>query len=185
MGDLTGRPVIRTARSLLRPVSMEDVGSLHGLWTDPKVRRYLWDGEEISPERAEAAVREAVEGFERQGFGLWIAATEGSESASAGFCGLRRLDGVPEVEILYGVSSREWGKGLGTELALAMLRYGFERLGLERVLGIADAENLASRRVLEKIGMTFEGYVFNEGRREARYWIRSEDFLGAPPTARG
>ena len=66
-----------------------------------------------------------------------------------------------------------------------MLRYGFERAGLDRVLGIADAGNLASRRVLEKIGMTFEGYVVNEGREEARYAIRSEDFQRVLPPKRG
>ena len=51
--------------------------------------------------------------------------------------------------------------------------------------GIADAENLASRRVLEKTGMTFEGYVVNEGREEARYAIRAEDCQRVSPAARG
>lgn len=66
-----------------------------------------------------------------------------------------------------------------------MLRYGFERDGLTRILGIADAENFASRRVLEKIGMTFEGYVVTEGREEARYAIRPEGFQRVVPTTRG
>ena len=64
------------------------------------------------------------------------------------------------------------GRGFATEVALAVPRYGFERAGLTRVLGVADAGNLASRRVLEKIGMTFQGYFPNAGRREARYEIR-------------
>ena len=66
-----------------------------------------------------------------------------------------------------------------------MLRYGFERAGLTRVLGVADAGNLASRRVLEKIGMTFQSYFPNAGRREARYEIRSEDFQRVLPATRG
>ena len=73
MGDAGARHVIPTARTSLRPVSMEDVGTLHRLWTDPEVRRFFWDDEVIPYERAEAAVREAVEDFGRHGFGRGIA----------------------------------------------------------------------------------------------------------------
>ena len=185
MGEAGDGFIIRTPRTLLRPASMEDVGDLHRLWKDPEVWRYLWDDEEISRARAEAAVREAVKGFGRHGFGLWIAERAEGERAPIGFCGLRHLDGGPEVEVLYGVSPPEWGRGIATEMARAMLRYGFERAGLARVLGIADAENAASRRVLEKVGMTFEGYVVKGNREEARYMIRAEDFRRAEPTTRG
>ncbi len=89
------------------------------------------------------------------------------------------------MEILYGISPPEWGRGFAIEVALAVLRYGFERAGLTRVLGIADAGNLASRRVLQKIGMTFQGYAVNEGCWEVRYEIRPEDFQRVPPTTRG
>jgi RimJ/RimL family protein N-acetyltransferase len=185
MGDAGSRHVIPTARTSLRPVSMEDVGTLHRLWTDPEVRRFFWDDEVIPYERAEAAVRESVEDFGRHGFGLWISERRQHRGDPIGFCGLRHLDDEPEVEILYGISPPEWGRGFATEVALAVLRYGFERAGLDRVLGIADAGNLASRRVLEKIGMTFEGCVVNEGREEARYAIRSEDFQRVLPPKRG
>jgi ribosomal-protein-alanine N-acetyltransferase len=164
---------------------MEDVGTLHHLWTDPEVRRFLWDDEVIPYEMAEAAVREAVEGFGRHGFGLWISERRQHRGALIGFCGLRHLDDEPQVELLYGISPPEWGRGFATEVALAVLRYGFEWAGLTRVLGIADAGNLASRRVLEKIGMTVEAYVATEGRKEARYAIRSEDFRRVRPPQRG
>ena len=184
--DDAGTPYsIGTERTVLRPVSMEDVDDLHRLWTDPAIRRFFWDDEVIPRERAEAAVREAVEDFGRHGFGLWISEKREAGGTPAGFCGLRHLDDGPEVEVLYGISPPEWGRGLATELALAMLRYGFERVGLPRILGIADAGNAASRRVLEKIGMAFEGYALNEGREEARYSVRSEDFRAVPPATRG
>jgi len=60
-------------------------------------------------------------------------------------------------------------------MAVALLRYGFERAGLIRILGIADAENVASRRVLKKSGMTFERCDLREGRKQVRYSVRSED----------
>jgi RimJ/RimL family protein N-acetyltransferase len=93
-----------------------------------------------------------------------------------GFCGLRRLDDASGVELLYGIAPAHWGRGLATEVAFAVLRYGFEEAGLGRILGIADKENAASRRVLEKIGMTFEGETLHEGRVEARYSVAREDF---------
>ncbi|HEX2739223.1 MAG TPA: GNAT family N-acetyltransferase [Rubrobacter sp.] len=160
---------IKTARLCLRPVSMDDLDGLHRLWTDPAVREFFWDGETISRERAEAAVREGMGAFDLHGFGLWIA--EVGEDL-IGFCGLRPLDNAPGVEVLYGITPLRWGEGFATEVALAMLRYGFEEAGLDRIIGIADRENAASRRVLEKIGMTFDEYVLNEGREEAHYSVR-------------
>jgi ribosomal-protein-alanine N-acetyltransferase len=162
-----------------------DVGYLHRLWTEPAVRRFFWDDEVIFPGRAEAAVWEAVEDFGRHGLGLWISERRGGRGAPIGFCGLRRLGGGPEVEVLYGISPAEWGRGYATEISLAILRYGFETAGLTRIRGIADAENAASRRVLEKIGMTFERYAANDGREEARYAIRVEDFQRLSPVAPG
>src|SRR5918997_60366 len=83
---------------------MEDVGYLHRLWTDPAVRRYFWDDEVITRTRAEAAIREAAEDFGRHGLGLWIPERRAGGGAPIGFCGLRHLDGGPEVEVLYGIS---------------------------------------------------------------------------------
>jgi RimJ/RimL family protein N-acetyltransferase len=152
---------------------MDDLNELHRLWTDPAVREFFWDGEIISRERAVAAVREGIERFDRHGFGLWIAEEAGR---IVGFCGLRPLDYAPGVEVLYGISPSRWGEGFATEVALAMLRYAFEEAGLDRIVGIADRENTASRRVLEKIGMTFDEHVIHEGREEAHYSIRREEF---------
>ena len=176
-GDPEGCYVIRTARTTLRPVSMGDIDFLHDLWTQTGVRRYLWDGEVIPRSRAEAAVREAIENFERHGFGLWVA--ENEDGALLGFCGLRHLDDGPEVEILYGVPPHEWNRGLATEMTLAVLRYGFERAGLSLILGTTDAANTASRRVLEKSGMSLERCDLREGRKEARYATRPEDLTPA------
>lgn len=89
---------------------------------------------------------------------------------------LRHLDHGPDAEVLYGTAPSCWDKGFATEDALTMLCYGLKEAGLECLLGIADKKNAASRRVLEKIGMSFERYVHNEGREEARHSIRREAF---------
>jgi RimJ/RimL family protein N-acetyltransferase len=84
----------------------------------------------------------------------------------------RFLDDTPEIELLYGISMPYWGMGLATEAARAAVRYGFEEVGLDRIVGIADRENIASRRVLEKIGMRLEQHTSHEGRDETHYEIR-------------
>ena len=180
MTDGSGeRYVIRGANATLRPVRRDDLAPLHRLWTHPDVRRYVWDDEEIPRSRAEAAVREAIDAFESHGFGLWLA--EGEDGALLGFCGLRHLDDGPDVEVIYGVAPSEWGRGLATEMAEAMLRYGFGTVGLPRLVGIADAPNAASRRVLEKAGMSFDRYTTDEGRKEARYSVRPQDLRPTRP----
>ena len=184
MGD--AGHVLQTARTSPRPVSMQGVGYLHRLWMAPAVRRFIWDDEVITRGRAEAAVREAVEDFGRHGLGLWISERREGGGDPVGFCGLRHLDGGPEVEVLYGISPAEWGRGYATEIAPETIGYGFETAGLTRIWDIADAENLASRRMLEGGWHDLlEGCVVNDGREEARYAKRAEDFQRVPPAARG
>jgi ribosomal-protein-alanine N-acetyltransferase len=162
---------IKTARLRLRPLVVEDLDAIHGIWVEPGVRRHLWDGERISREKAESVLASSIESFENHGFGIW--AVIHSESGNLiGFCGLRYLDGTPEVELIYGISTPYWGMGLATEAARAAIRYGFEEAGLDRIVGIADTENFASRRVLEKAGMRFEQHTSHEARDETHYEIR-------------
>jgi RimJ/RimL family protein N-acetyltransferase len=116
------------------------------------VRRWLWDGEVISRERAEEVVRAGIESFERNGFGFW-GVYEGDGAEVIGFCGLRFIGETSDVEILYGIHPRLWGRGYATEAARAVLRWAFEEAGLPRVYAGADAPNAASFRVMEKLGM--------------------------------
>jgi ribosomal-protein-alanine N-acetyltransferase len=106
--DDAGRYLIETARLRLRQVSIRDLNALYRIWTEPPVRRFFWDGEVISKERAEAAVREGREDFAKHGFGLWVAEVGG---CLIGFCGLRRLDYASGVEILYGFAPSHWDRG--------------------------------------------------------------------------
>jgi RimJ/RimL family protein N-acetyltransferase len=166
---------IETARLRLRPLAEGDLDTMHSIWVEPGVRRYLWDDEQISKERAETVLARSIESFEGHGFGLWAVIHKKNEEL-VGFCGFRFLDDTPEIELLYGLATPYWGTGLATEAAGAAIRYGFEEVGFDRILGIADTENTASRRVLEKTGMKFEERVSQEGRDETHYAIRREEF---------
>jgi ribosomal-protein-alanine N-acetyltransferase len=73
-------PEIRTGRLLLRPLMREDLEAIHRIWTDPEVRRYLWDGERIPKEKAEAVLAGSIESFESRGFGIWGLSTRRARS---------------------------------------------------------------------------------------------------------
>jgi Acetyltransferase (GNAT) domain len=123
-----------TARLDLLPCTQADAPALWEIWTDPDVRRYLWDDEVIPVERARAIVADSV------------------AETIVGFCGLLP-NHAGEVELLYGLAPACWGQGLATEAARAVLRDAFEVLGLARVVAATDPPNHASIRVLERLGM--------------------------------
>jgi [ribosomal protein S5]-alanine N-acetyltransferase len=145
---------IRTDRLCLRPLVASDLDELHRLFTEPGVRKYLWDDEVISRERAAAVVERNTASFATQGFGLWAVSSKDREDL-IGFCGFLHFHDPPQLELLYGIAPDHWNKGLATEAAIAMIGYGFDVLGFERIEASTDALNAASVRVMERAGMRF------------------------------
>jgi RimJ/RimL family protein N-acetyltransferase len=166
-------PEIETFRLRLRPVTMDDLDALHAIWSDPEVARYLWDGVEVSRELAATVLGSLVRTFRERGLPNWTVIHAGEP---AGYCGLRPLEGTEEIEAVYSIARPFWGRGLATEAARATLRYAFEKRRLERVVGLANVENLASRRVLEKLGMRYERTAEYQGELEAWYAVSREEF---------
>jgi ribosomal-protein-alanine N-acetyltransferase len=150
--------VLQTARLSLRPFARTDVDFLYRLWTDPDVRRYLWDDELIPRETAEEVVESSLASFGQHGFGFWTVSLRERDEL-IGFCGLRHFTddfgAGPDVEILYGVAPAYWKQGIASEAAQAVLQFGFEQAGLETIQAGADPPNVASIRVMEKLGMRF------------------------------
>jgi ribosomal-protein-alanine N-acetyltransferase len=149
--------ILETARLWLRPFAPVDVDALHRLWIDPEVRRYLWDDIVIARERAAGEVEDSIASFDDNGFGMWVVMLSGATEV-AGFAGFR-LFGKPKTskELMYGMAPQYWGRGYATELARELLRFGFEQLGEERIWARTDPPNTASKRVMEKVGMTYVG----------------------------
>ncbi len=166
---------IETARLRLRPYRESDLDALHHLWTDPDVRRYLWDGEVIARPVAAQALRASIACTAQHGFGHWAVCPAGDD-ALIGFCGFRFLDETPEIELLYGLAPAYWGRGLATEAARAMLRFGFEALGFARVVAITDFANRASVAVMQRLGMQFETRFQHHGLDSVRYAMVREAF---------
>jgi ribosomal-protein-alanine N-acetyltransferase len=149
--------ILETKRLLLRQLSPDDLDALFALYRDPEVRLYFPEGTLTLEE-----TREELEWFlnghpEHPELGLW--ATIHKETGRfIGRCGLLpwTIDGRLEVEVAYMINKAFWRQGLGTEAAQGILDYGFEKLGLSRLICLIDHDNRASIRVAENIGMAFE-----------------------------
>jgi len=140
-------------RLILREFETGDAPQLFELYNDPDVMRYT--GEEPFP--SVEAVREFIANYpyyRRDGFGRW-AVFERSSGQFLGFCGLRRDNPTPEVDLGFRFFRRYWGKGFATEAARICLAAGFGPFGLDEIIGRSMRENLASTSVLHKVGMTF------------------------------
>ncbi len=149
------QPHIQTQRLILRPPSLDDLDDLHRVWTDSDVRRYLWDDRIIPKERTIEELHKTIDCFATRGFGLWAVCLKG-RTQLIGICGFLPEDNPREAELLYALAPAYWKQGLITEAAKAVLQYGLESLGFERIVASADVPNVGSIRVLEKIGMCFE-----------------------------
>jgi RimJ/RimL family protein N-acetyltransferase len=145
-----------TARLRLRLFTHDDIVALARIYGNPNVLRYL-SHEAISSDHAEDAARRSVHRFldhwDAYGFGVWAIVDKASGEV-AGYCGLQYVPGMAQVELLYLLDERFWHRGLATEAALAAVRYGFDELGLQRIVAVVEAANQASRRVLEKVGLS-------------------------------
>jgi RimJ/RimL family protein N-acetyltransferase len=149
--------VLETERLILRRFTEDDVDNLVALDSDPEVMRYLNGG--IATPR-EVVEREILPRFlsyyvRYDGFGVW-AAVEKSSGEFIGWFSLRPPDEGrrDEMELGYRLRRSAWGQGYATEGARALIRKDFTELGVQRVIANTYEHNVASRRVMEKMGMT-------------------------------
>ena len=149
--------ILETRRLVLRRLESSDLDSLSALYGDPEVRRYFPEGT-LTREETRAELEWFLDGHpEDPALGLW-ATIHKQTDRFIGRCGLLpwTIDERPEVEVAYLLARDYWGQGLGTEAARAILDYGFDQLNLSRLICLVDSDNLASIKVAERIGMSFE-----------------------------
>jgi ribosomal-protein-alanine N-acetyltransferase len=173
---------LRTDRLLLRSFRPEDEEGLFLLWNDPQVRQYLWDGQPVAHEVVQEQIALSQQDFRERGFGMFTLLLSPQAGQLIGFCGLRRIDEGEAIEILYGLLPGFWKRGLATEAAQAVLRFGFEHLGLEEILAGADFANAASLRCMQRLGMSDAGErLVGPQRLQARYYrLARRDFAPSP-----
>lgn len=163
---------IETPRLVGEPFQERHLELLVGFLGDQRVVATL-GGMRAEPERRERLIRQLAH-WDEHGFGDWIF-SDRNAGAFVGRAGLRRvvIEGVDEVEVAYALVPERWGQGLATEMAGAALRFGFDEVGLDEIVAFALTDNLASRRVMEKAGFTYERDFEHAGRPHVLYRIRS------------
>ena len=144
--------VLSTERLVLRPVTTDDHAAVLAHWTQPDVRRFLFDGAALSGVEVAETIEESIGDFAVRGFGVWLIEL-GSTADLIGTAGLRPL-GSSGLEIFYSLAPGAWGHGYATEAARAVVEYGLGPLGLPEVLAEVDEGNAASVAVVRRLGMT-------------------------------
>jgi len=164
--------IVETDRLLMRRLVASDLDDLYALYRDPEIRRYFPEGTLTLDE-----AREELEWFlnghpDHPALGLWATIHKPS-GTFIGRCGLLpwTIDGVDEVEIAYLIAKPFQRQGLGAEAARALVRYGFETLGLKRLIALIDTAHEASIGTAEKAGLRYWKEVEIEGARSTVYGL--------------
>jgi RimJ/RimL family protein N-acetyltransferase len=171
---------LETERLILRPLETGDAEDIHVVWSDASTFEYLGSDPNESIEETLEVIARLQQRVKDRGLALG-AVVERASGRVIGDCGLQHLEGGEEVEVGYRMGREFRGRGYTTEAARAWLSYGFETLGLERIVAVARPENGASRRVMEKLGMTLVGPGHHYGADTVVYEIRrAEAGRGSP-----
>jgi RimJ/RimL family protein N-acetyltransferase len=141
-----------TERLVLTPIRAGDAVVLAELHRDPGIARwYAW-----TPEEAAAFARNQERGWREDGIGKWLAHDRGTgELIGRGGCSIADVDGERCVEVGWAVREEFWGRGYATEIGRAGIAVARAELGATEVVAFTEVHNLASRAVMEKLGMTY------------------------------
>lgn len=161
--------IIETDRLLLREFILDDAEKFYQLNLNPNVIRYTGNTAFKSIDEAKSFL-ENYNDYKANGYGRWAVINKESNEF-IGWCGLKYSELENETDIGFRFFEEEWNKGYATESAAACLKYGFDKLKLNRIIGRAMKENKASIKVLEKIGLVYETDCIFENKEAVIYKI--------------
>jgi RimJ/RimL family protein N-acetyltransferase len=170
-------PKLQGSGFVLRSFQEGDVEALYKILQNPEVLRYFPASGSPSLEKVQKLVESQQTHWEKHGYGWWALA-EGGVDALIGWCGLNYLPDTDEVELKYLLSEEYWGRGIATEASRLSLEKWIATTEIEEVIGLVHPQNIASQRVLEKVGMTFANRAPYFGMDLLRYTLRREQFSG-------
>jgi RimJ/RimL family protein N-acetyltransferase len=154
------RPLPSSPRLCYREVAPTDAGALHALAVDPHILRYLLDGETVSPAWCDALIATSQRTFAGRGLGIYLLYRRDATDADPpiGFAGFWTFDATgPELQLVYAVHPEHAGRGLGREVASALVDHARVHAGLGPIDASVDGPNLASIAVLERLGFSPAG----------------------------
>ena len=172
--------IIETERLILREINNDDFDVLHRMNSDPVIMKYVGDGSTRNEAQMIKELEMLISHYTRKpGLGIWATILKDTNSF-VGASGLVHYDNTQEIEVGYRVLKEHWSKGYATEASLGLLKYGFETLKLNRIVSSAHVENFASRKVMEKIGMTYIDNRVHYGCLQAYYEIEKRNYNRRP-----
>jgi ribosomal-protein-alanine N-acetyltransferase len=153
--------ILETKRLVLKPISLSHIDDLFALRSDPEVMKYIGDGSIQTREEVENFIKCGASYYEKYGLDFFSV----FEKETGRFVGQAGLFHVgfnvkqPDIELAYRLHKKYWNQGYATELAKALIEYGFSKLSLPKIIAAVRPENERSRRVMEKVGMSYIGIV--------------------------
>jgi len=164
------KKIIETNRLYLRELNAADAENFFLLNSDEEVIKYTGDKAFETITEAKSFL-ENYNPYHQFGYGRW-AVIDKSNDEFLGWCGLKYSLEVDAVDIGFRFFKKHWNKGFATESAKACIDYGFEKLNLKTIVGRAMEANIASIKVLEKIGMNYINTIDFEKHRGVLYQIQ-------------
>ncbi|HEY5406480.1 MAG TPA: GNAT family N-acetyltransferase [Ginsengibacter sp.] len=154
--------ILETPRLFLRRFTEEDAHLIYILNSDPEIVKYVHEPVLENEEQAKAILINNIIPQYKLNMGRWAIHTK-SDYEFIGWCGLKYIKETGITDLGYRLVKTAWGKGYATEAAQYTLIYGLRDLKIELITGMAHIENIASLKVLEKIGMKFSRHETVEG----------------------
>lgn len=148
--------VLETPRLTLRHFTLDDAPFAFELVNDPAWIEHIGDRKVRTLDDARGYIQKTLNMYASAGFGLYVVVSRETGEA-VGICGLIRRAGLADPDIGFAFLPKGRGKGYALESSAAVLAYGRNTLGMKRIVAIVSAANTRSIRILEAIGLRYEG----------------------------
>ncbi|NNE13420.1 MAG: GNAT family N-acetyltransferase [Saprospiraceae bacterium] len=169
------KAVLSTKRLFLREANIGDAAFILELLNDEGWIKYIGDRNIRSIPQAGAYISKSlISSYKKNGFGLYVVTEKGSNN-KIGLCGLLKRDILENVDVGFAFLTAFCNKGYGYESASAIIDLAFNKLNLKKVVGITLEVNHASKRLLEKIGLSFEKMITYENGEELMLYSRTKN----------
>ena len=146
---------IETNRTILRKFTLNDVDAVFEFGSNKEVQKYTGDILLNSKKQAQNIIKNTfLKDYKKYGYGR-LAVFYKPDNKIIGFAGLKYLPEFNKTDIGFRLLPKYWNLGITTEVSKEIIKYGFKKLKLKQIIGIADPKNISSCKVLEKIGLTF------------------------------
>jgi RimJ/RimL family protein N-acetyltransferase len=172
-----------TERLTLRQFSTAEAADFYALNDDPEVVRFTGDRAFVDVEEARRLLA-TYDSYQQRGYGRWSVYLRETDQY-IGFCGLAYRPQTDEVDLGFRFFRWCWGNGYASEAGWASLALGFEQFSLDRIVGRAMEQNLASHRVLVRLGMHRESSFERDGQTWVQYQITASEFAALQKAREG